>query len=161
MKLFLTKLRISSALDSGKPLSESLRQKIAAEPELRHFVRQSKAFAADLPPPANDSALHNDIMRAVRAAAREEQSRPAPIFAWLTATATVAGIVVISLWIGRPVPPLTAQIPMDAPQAVLEMSQKAQSTVPDAMIAPLTNEWAKVNRDVQNTGAILAASFPF
>jgi hypothetical protein len=45
MKSWLAKWRISAALDAGEPLSESLRQKIAADPELG-TLRQTNASSS-------------------------------------------------------------------------------------------------------------------
>jgi hypothetical protein len=162
MKLWLTKFRISAGLDSGRPLSESLRKKIAADPELEHFTRRAETLGPLLrtPSPA-DSSLHDGIMRAVRAAARRSKPQAAPVPAWLAAFAIGAAVVVISLLLVRPraVPP--RQSALDGPLLVLEMSEKMPAAMPSAMMAPLTNEWAKVNRDVQNTSEIVAAAFPF
>src|SRR5579859_2403227 len=48
MKSWLTKFRISNALDAGKPLPERLRRRIAAEPELERFVDCAGAFGRSL-----------------------------------------------------------------------------------------------------------------
>jgi len=87
MKSWLSKWRISAALDAGQPWPESLRRKIAADPELELFTKRTQALGQtlrSLPPSA--PPLHDAIMRAVRAAARPEQPRRAPVLSWLAAS---------------------------------------------------------------------------
>jgi len=43
MRAWFFKMRISSALDSGKPLPESVRRQLANSPELRRFERSITA----------------------------------------------------------------------------------------------------------------------
>jgi hypothetical protein len=104
MKSWLTKIRISTALDSGKPLSSSLRQKIAADPELEHFVHQAQALGRPLLHlPSADPALHDSIMRAIRASAQQrQQPRREPVFSWLAASAAFAAVLLFCLWVAYP-----------------------------------------------------------
>jgi hypothetical protein len=104
MKSWLTKFRISTALDSGEPLPPSLRQKIAADPELEHFAHQAQALGRPLLRlPSAGPSLHDSIMRAVRASAqRREQPRRAPMFSWLAASAAFAATVMFCLWLAYP-----------------------------------------------------------
>jgi hypothetical protein len=161
MKLWLTKLRISAALDSGKPLPESLRQKIEADPELKRFAYRTQALKRSLrSPPTADPSLHDSIMRAVRGSARREQPRRAPVFSWLAPSAAVAVLAVFFFWMARPRPAPPGHAPLDGPLTVLEMSETMSADVPSMMMAPLSNEWARVNHDVQGTTQILLASLP-
>ena len=162
MKLFLTKLRISSALDSGKPLPESLRRKIAADPELERFVRQSQILERNAPePPPSDPALHDSIMLAVRATARRWQRKHAPALSWLAPAATLAALALAGAWVLQSRNALRAKVPMDGPIALLEMGKGMSATVPSMVMAPLTNEWARVSHDVEDTKQIVLGSFPF
>jgi anti-sigma factor RsiW len=104
MKSWLTKFRISTALDSGKPLPPSLRQKITADPELEHFAQQAQALGRPvLCLPSADPSLHDSIMRAVRASAQQrEQPRRAPVFSWLAASAASAAVLMFCLWVAYP-----------------------------------------------------------
>ncbi len=43
---------------------------------------------------------------------------------------------------------------------VLEMSEKMPAAMPSFVMAPLTDEWARVDRDLQNTTHVLMASLP-
>jgi hypothetical protein len=66
----------------------------------------------------------------------------------------------VCLWLAfhRAVP--TGTPSLDGPATVLEMSEKMPNTVPLAMLAPLSDEWARVDRDLQETTQVLLASFP-
>jgi hypothetical protein len=107
MKSMLTKFKISTALDSGKPLPDSLRQKIAADPELERFANRAQSLgrpsASGITMPG-DPSLHDSIMRAVRAAGQREEPRRAPVFSWLAASATVAALALVCLWMALPHP---------------------------------------------------------
>jgi hypothetical protein len=159
MKSWLAKFRISTALDAGKPLPESL--KIAADPELERFARRTEALGRALRSvPQAEPLMHDSIMRAVRAAGRREQPRRALAPWWLTASATGAALAVICLWavFHRPAPP--GRQSLDGAVMVLEMSERMPDTMPKMVMAPLSDEWARVDRDLQDTTQVLLASFP-
>jgi hypothetical protein len=160
MKLWLTKFRISNALDSGRPLPDSLRKKIAAEPELEQFTRRLQALPARLRKPdiaAPD--LHNNIMRAVRTTSLPEP-RNVSLWSWLAPAAGFAALV-MCIFIPRPDLSTTADVSMDAPLAVLDLSRNMPAALPAEMMAPLHDELTRVNHDLVNTKDILAASVPF
>jgi hypothetical protein len=161
MKSWLAKFRISAALDAGKPLPESLRRSVASDPELERFTRRTEALGRALRrPAAANPALHDSIMRAVRAAARQEQPLRAPWAAWWAVPASIAALVVICFWFGfhRQAPPGGPSL--DGAVMVLEMSEKMPNAMPSFMMAPLSDEWARVDHDLQNTTQVLLASFP-
>src|SRR2546429_6806035 len=72
MKSWLTKFRISCALDVNRPLSVSLRRIIEQSGELRQFVAQNAALEEALKSqpakPASPTTLHAGIMKSIRAA---------------------------------------------------------------------------------------------
>jgi hypothetical protein len=159
MKSWLTKFRISAALDAGKPWPDSL--KIAADPELERFARRTEALGRALrsvPPAA--PLLHDSIMRAVRAAARRQQPRRALAPWWLAASAVVAALAVICLWPAFHRPAAPGRPSLDGAVLVLEMSEQMPDTMPKLVMAPLSDEWARVDRNVQDTTQVLLASFP-
>lgn len=105
MKSWITKLRISSALDAGKPLAEALRQRIDGNPELARFAYRAEALVRPLRNMASaDPALHEGIMRAVRASAQRAQPRREPMFSWVAASAGVAALGTIYFWMTHPQP---------------------------------------------------------
>jgi hypothetical protein len=163
MKLWLTKWRISSALDSGRPLPELLRARIAADPELSDFARRLEALDSRLRrPQLAESNLHDGIMRAVRSSTSRPQLRPAPGLAVvLGAPVAVVMVLALLLWSNSTKPAPPAQISLDAPLAILDMSEAIQARIPPAMMAPLTNELAKVDHDLRSTRDIVTSTFPF
>jgi hypothetical protein len=162
MKTWLAKFRISSALDSGRPLPETLRQKIAADAELQRFVRRADALGRALKhqPLPPGPPLHDSIMRAVRESARRGQPRGAPVSFWLTASAAAAAVAGVCVWLAFHRAAPSAGPSLNGPALVLEMSEEIPNAMPLAMLAPLTNELARVDRDLQDTTQILLASFP-
>jgi hypothetical protein len=161
MKSWLAKFRISAAMDAGKPLPESLRQKIAADPELERFTRRTEDLGRTLRsvPPA-ESGLHDSIMRSVRNAARREQLSRSLAPSWLSAAAAVAALAIVCIWatLHRSTPP--GRESLDGAFMVLEMSEQMPNTMPKMVMGPLSDEWARVDHDVQDTTQVLLASFP-
>jgi hypothetical protein len=161
MNSWFKKFLISLALDRRKPLPESLRQNIAADPELAHFVRQTDRLKDELPQRLpTDPGLHDDIMRAVRLARPAQPSRQMPAWTWFVASAAAAVLLLASIWIPRsqPAPPHSAEL--RGPFMVLELSEKMPRTMPSVM-APLTNELAKVDFDVRKTSQVIGGCIPF
>jgi ferric-dicitrate binding protein FerR (iron transport regulator) len=161
MKSWLAKFRISTALDAGEPLPKSLRRAIAADPELERFTRRTESLGRSLRrPPLADASMHDSIMRAVRAAAREQQPRRVPGVAWLAVSASVAALVVVCLWIGIHRSAQPGGQSLNGAAMVLEMGERMPDTMPALVMAPLSDEWARVDHDLQNTKQVLLASFP-
>jgi hypothetical protein len=161
MKSWLAKFRISAALDAGKPMSESLRQKVTADPELERFARRAEVLGQALRnAPLVEASQHDSIMRAVRATARREQPRRAPALSWLAASVAVAALTLVCLWTAFHRPAKPARPSLDGAVMVLEMSERMPGTMPKMMMAPLSDEWARVDRDLQDTTQVLLASFP-
>jgi hypothetical protein len=161
MKSWLSKWRISAALDAGRPLPESLRRKIAADPELERFTRRTQALRQTLRSvrPAAP-AIHDSIMRAVRAAARPEPPRRAPVLSWLAASGAVAALAAVCLspTVFRPKPP--GRQALDGPAMILQMSENMPANMQSFVMSPLSNEWARVDHDLQDTKQVLLASLP-
>jgi len=164
MKSWLSKWRISAALDAGKPLSESLQRKIAADPELERFAKRTQVLGQNLRSlPPSGPPLHDSIMRAVRAAARLEQPRRAPVLSWLAASGAVAALAALAavclyLTFLRTKPP--GRQALDGPVMVLEMSENMPASMPTLVMSPLSDEWARMDHDLQSTTQVLLASFP-
>jgi len=161
MKSWLSKWRISTALDAGKPLPESLRRKIAADPELERFTKRTQALVQTLRKlPPSGPPLHDSIMRAVRDAARSKQSRRAPVLSWLAASGVVAALAAACLYVTYFRAKLPGKQALDGPVLVLEMSENMQTSMPSLVMSPLSNEWALVDHDLQDTKQVLLASLP-
>jgi len=159
---WLAKLRISTALDAGKPLPESLRRAIATDPELAYFARRAEEMGQALrTPPPVAPAMHDSIMRAVRASARREQPRRAPVAAWWwVTTGAVAAVAVVFIWTTRARQASLRGQSLDGARMVLELSEHLPSDMPSFVMSPLSNEWALVDRNLQDTKQVLLASLP-
>jgi hypothetical protein len=161
MRSWLAKFRISAAMDTGKPLPESLRQKMSADPELEGFARQTEALGRALRKvPAPAPSQHDAIMRAVRASARNEKVARSFSPSWLAVSTAVAALAVMFVWIGMHRPTTPGRQSLEGAAMVLEMSEHMPDTMPTMVMAPLSNEWARVDHDVRNTTQVLLASFP-
>ena len=158
---WLAKFRISIALDADKPLPESLRQKIAGDPELERFARRAQSLGAVLRGvPPSGALLHDSIMRAIKSAAAPRQPRRAPASSWLAASAAVATLAAMCLWLASHRQTRPGPHSLDGPVMVLEMSENLPNAMPSIVMAPLSNEWARVDRDLQATTQVLLASLP-
>ncbi len=170
MKKLLTKFRLSNALDqeAGAPVPDSLRREISACPELRDFAQRAAALDRALrhPPaaPAADAGLHHSIMRAVRASAPEAAPRRVPIR--IGFAAAFAAVAAVGIWLaarppapGFPPTPSEAQT-LAAAQIVLNMGGEISRSVPPAVVAPLSNEWACVDHDIRDTTRFILAALP-
>lgn len=121
--------------------------------------------AAPPPLPRPDAALRNSILLAVRAsrAAAQPESR---FFSknvwWLGGAIGAAASVALALWlVPRPVSPPPRQLAVTtemaaAPAAALDIGAQ----MPAILVAPLTNEMAHVDEDLQHTGQFLFGAFP-
>jgi hypothetical protein len=170
MKKLLTKFKLSNALDKEAvgPVPDSLREKISACPELRDFAQRTAALdrALRLPPAvvAADASLHHSIMRAIRANAAESAPGRVPIRIGLASA--LAALAVIGIWLAArpptqslPVAPSDAQR-LAAAQMVLDMGREVSRSVPAAVVAPLSNEWACVDHDIRDTTRFILAALP-
>jgi hypothetical protein len=162
MKSWLSKWKISAALDSGQPLPESLRRKIDADPELQRFAQRAQALGQTLrsPPPSGPPDFHDSIMRAVRSSARAEQPRRVPVWSWLAASGAVAAVAVACLYLSSLRPKVERREALDGPVKILKMGENISTTVPSFAMSPLSNEWAHVDHDLQDTAQVLLASLP-
>ncbi len=168
MKILLTKFRISNALDAGRPLAESARADIAASAELRGFAERTEALDRALRSapgvvPA-DASLHSSIMRSVRAAAAERAPGRASRAFWLAPASALAALVAAGFWLAAPRPEKPAEAAgapsLAAVSAAFELSGEMSRTMPADMIAPLSNEWARVDSDVRGATRFVLASLP-
>ena len=168
MKAWFAMLKISAALDDGQGPAARARREESVSTGLRGFAREMTALhcalkqnvpRADAPP-----SLHSSIMSAVRAAERPAVgSKREP--AWLRwvpwSVATV--LAVIAVWyvalgparvVGKEVQSLAVA------RTALEMGGQVTRAVPAAVVTPLADELARVNRDLDSTAQFLLASLP-
>jgi hypothetical protein len=187
MKTWLTKFRISNALDDANAARTQVLPRSSQSEEARRFGEamhkvecrlKSVQPAHDVPP-----GLHDSVMRAVRGASRAQEPlapsdgetvafKPyegnACVLSvrwwcevaprWLTAP-VLALLVVGSVWwaLNRSEPELQ---PLAGAGAALEQSHLLMRQTPAAVLAPLSNEMESLNRDFRNAVEFLVASVP-
>ena len=171
MKTWLTKFRISNALDNRKSLPPAVERAVAQSEELRRFAE----IAADLdqalknsrPVPETSASQHAAIMRAVRTA------EPEPAYDWqkiwprlIPATAlallVLLGIFGASNYSRQPAAILQpAELSsLAVASSVLETGGKLIHEMPDAALSPLSDEMQRLNRDLDGAKKFLLASLP-
>jgi hypothetical protein len=170
MKIF-AKFKIANAIDSRRPLSDSTKAAIEASPELRAFAQATADVDKALRHPPYqqaDASLHDSIMRAVRARARERAPRHAFPGLWLAPAAALVMLAVAGWWLAgprapRPVPKLAfaaVPSPFETVSAAFELGGQMSRRMPAAMIAPLSNEWAQVDGDLRGATKLIVDSMP-
>jgi hypothetical protein len=99
-------------------------------------------------------------MNAVRAKAQRDQPRRVPALSWLAASGAVAVVAVVCLYLTALRPKPSASQALDGPEIVLEMSENMQTSMPKLVMSPLSDEWARMDHDLQSTTQVLLASLP-
>ena len=172
MKTWFAKLRISAAVDTGRPLSPALRATIARSEELRRFEETAagldRALRHSAPKREAPPELHRTIMRAVRAANRAEAPRNSLLaLRWLAAPALAALVLMGGLrwaWNRPASSPAVASAELTPPWSVaataLERGRELARTAPAVALAPLAEELARTDRDVRSAAQFLLASLP-
>jgi hypothetical protein len=170
MKWF-AKFKISAALDSHKPLPRAVRNASADCDELHRFEKQVTSVERALketPPPVAEPppGLHRSIMRAVQAGAPESTPAREPVFGgWLPASALAALVLFTAWWAFRQGSVSSKHHASErdglAPAAAaLELGQQATQRMPAEMVAPLSEEWQRLNLDLDRAQEFLLASVP-
>ena len=171
MTTWLTKLKISQALDDGKPLAPAVKRAVAQSTELRQFAND--VFAVDrvlknrTPAPAVPAGLHAGIMRAVRSAELAPRSGWEVLWERFIPASALALLVLLSLFgTGR-----SSRSPAEVAfrdglsslaiaSSTLEAGGTLVRTMPEAALNPLANEMLRLNRDLTNAQNYLLAALP-
>lgn len=171
MRTWFLKLRISATIDAGKPLSPGLQQKVARSPEAARFAETAlsldRVLGQSPAHPKAPDALHDTIMRAVRATERQPASRPtlaAPL-RFAAAGAAAIGIVLLlaGLWPATPPSPPVGRPAVQALAAAAsaaDLGQLVAQTVPASVVSPLADEFEHLSQDLDRTENFLLASLP-
>ena len=164
MKTWLAKFKIYSALDEGRPLPPSLRRRLEDSDDLRSFAQSAdalgRALKQDLPTTEPPAFLHASIMRAI-----EPASQPAPrrshALRWLPAP-VLAIAILLAAWWGLHQPPATSAPRPDlaAASTAVGLGEQVTQTMPAALVSPLSDEWQRLDRDLNKTFDFLSASLP-
>ena len=167
MKSWIARLRISAALDADQPSSAWLRQKTSDSAEgcglEREMLALDRVLRGTAPRVEAPASLHQLIMQAVRTASRPATAqRQATMLRWLPAPVLAALVVAVAFWaLHGPVgvPPHEAQ-PLAAATTALQLGNHVVRTMPSAVVAPLSDELARLNQDLDKTAQFLLASLP-
>lgn len=171
MKTWLTKWRISTALDVGKPLAPTVKRAVANSEELRRFAATTAeldtSLKNSLPASEPPASLHAAIMRSVQAA----ESKPA--FSWqalwprLISAAAIASLVILGiLGVSRRFHSTAVVLhPKESPSlatasSALEASSLLVRKVSDTPLSALNEEMLHLHSDLANAHKILLASLP-
>jgi hypothetical protein len=171
MKTWLTKWRISSAVDDRRPLPPGVAPLLAQSGELRDFVEKTAALELALrdsrPVPVTSPGLHASIMRAVQSA------EPARAFAWPEFRARLLPAAALALLLGLSLfgagqfakPSWVIAHPVGSPSlaaagSAVEISGQLMYALPAAALSPLNHERQSLNRDLASAQAFLLASLP-
>jgi hypothetical protein len=167
MKAWIAKLRISMALDADQPPSAWLRRKSSASAELRGIEQElmalDRALKETAPRAEAPASLHQSIMQAVRAANRPAAAPRQPnILRWVPVPVFAVMLVIGVLWVMQsPVrPPVQTAQPLAAATTALQLGNQVVRTMPTAVVAPLSDELARLNQDLDKTAQFLLASLP-
>jgi hypothetical protein len=156
MKAWFARWRVSVALNAD-PSSE---RPSDLDQEMTALDRALKETAPKLQAPPS---LHRSIMQAVRATEqRPSVSAGFSFLKWLPAPALVTLALLVAWYAQRgPVrPPAPNPQSLAAAITALKMGGQMAQSMPSAVVAPLADELARVNRDLNNTAQFLLASLP-
>ena len=171
MKTWLTKWRISHALDERKALSPAVERALAESAELRRFAADAaavdQAFTQARPQPTDAPSLHTAILGAIRSAEPATSFRWQDIWPRLIPATTLAILIIMSVCLAsRSVHPTQQVAKFDAAASLgtasyaLEMSGNLMCSIPDTALSPLSEEILMLNRDLTNAQDFLLASLP-
>jgi len=163
MKMWLTKFRISNALDDANPAPEKVLPHGSQSEDVRQFEETARLLDRRLksaqPAQTVPDGLHDSVMRAVRSASRACERQSAPkVLRWLPVPA-LALLIVGGIWwmLNRSQPESQS---LATAGAALERSHQLTQQAPAAVLAPLSKEMESLNRDFRNAVEFLVASVP-
>ena len=167
MKSWIARIRISAALDAGQQPSAWLRRKRSGSegsgPAEQEMIALDAALKEAPPRVQAPDSLHSSIMRAVRAADRSAAARPQPaLMRWLPVPAMAALLLLGALWFLHSLvrTPVQDTQSLAATASALQFGNQMVKTMPAAVVAPLSDELNRLNRDLDNTAQFLLASLP-
>jgi hypothetical protein len=167
MKAWISKFRISSGYDE-----ESLPKRLATSKELSEDVRQFGESSGRLDRALRNTqgliqtpdSLHGSIMRAVRVGG----VHPADGVSFALGPQAAAAAVLVLALIFLALAPSHRQSavtkiltpPLSLPVAALELGEQVTQAAPETVLSPLTQEWQRLNLDLDKTGQFLLSSLP-
>ena len=167
MKSWIARLRISAALDADQPPSAWLRRRLNASGEPcgieQEMMALDRALKETAPRAEAPASLHRSIMQAVRAANCPAAAQRQPnVLRWVPVPVFAAMVLLLVLWVLQsPVrTPVRNAQPLAAATSALKLGDQMVRSMPSAMVAPLSDELDRLNRDLDKTAQFLLASLP-
>jgi len=171
MKSWLTKFKISNALNERKPMPPAVAQAIARSVELRRFVENSNALdhalKVRLPKSGASAPVHASIMRAVRAAGHAPVAETQSLWPrWIPVSVPIllvllGGFLAIEFFQNpnNRIQPGNSH-GLAAASSALELGGNLVREAPAIALAPLSEEMQRLDRDLVNTKEFLLACLP-
>jgi hypothetical protein len=171
MMNWLTKLKISMALDERRPLPRRVVRAVERSPEVRRFAENAAKLDKELkntqPVTEPPAALHASILRAVRSDGSPAESAGEKFFSRLIPISALGLVLLLGVLSGnflahRPATgPVTNELPsLGVASSTLDVGGELVQAGPSAVLAPLSDEMLRLNRDLTNAQNYLLASLP-
>jgi hypothetical protein len=171
MKTWLTKWRISNALDERKPLPPAVERAMAGSAELRRFAVNAatvdQALTKTRHQPTAPASLHAAIMRAVRSSGSSDHSGWQNFWPRLIPASALTLLILLSVfgvhWFSRPpanLSPVAEASSLAMASSALEIGGNLVRAMPGEALSPLSDEMIRLNRDLTNAQNFLLASLP-
>jgi hypothetical protein len=163
MKSWLTKFRISAALDAGRPFPTKLNEEISRSGDLTRFAQRAvavdSALKGERPWPELPPFLHQRIMHAVEGSRTGSlrTASPGTVVAWVVAPALAVAVLIGAWWRVQGWAKAKA---LEPAATALALGSKMPQTAAAKALAPLSDELQRVNRDLEQTKNFLLASLP-
>jgi hypothetical protein len=122
-----------------------------------------RALKETAPKAEAPASLHGSIMQAVRAANRPAAAQRQPtMLRWLPAPALAVILLLVAFWVlHSPVrTPVQSTRSLAAASTALQLGGQMVRSMPSAMVAPLSDEMARLSLDLDKTAQFLLASLP-
>ena len=171
MKTWLTKFRISNALNDRKPLPPAVERAMARSEELRRFADNSSTLdhtlKSQLARPEAGPRLHDSIMRAVRASGPAQVAEKSPAWPrWVPASSFGLLVLLCCLLAIQFFPTLGIKHQPEnsetlaAAGSAIELGGRLMREAPSAAMFPLSDEMQKLDHTLADAQSFLSASLP-
>ena len=171
MKTWLTKFRISNALNDRRHLPPAVERAMARSEELRRFADNSSTLdhtlKSQLARPEACPRLHDSIMRAVRSSGPAQGAEKQPAWSrWVPASSFGMLVLLCCLLAIQFFPTLSTQHQPEnsetlaAAGSAIDLGGRFVREAPAVAMAPLSDEMQKLDHNLTDAGNFLLASLP-
>lgn len=171
MKTWLTKFRISNALNDRRHLPPAVERAMARSEDLRRFADNSSTLdhtlKSQLARPEACPRLHDSIMRAVRSSGPAQGAEKQPAWSrWVPASSFGMLVLLCCLLAIQFFPTLSTQHQPEnsetlaAAGSAIDLGGRFVREAPAVAMAPLSDEMQKLDHNLTDAGNFLLASLP-